>query len=178
MNLRFKVHGSLKGGFPLEDQEYDFVNGEDYYQELINLISQAEEEKALDLAKKEFGAEFIIENIEAFEEGFEFVETESVSLKSPFIEEIDGIKIPLFRWIEATFILEGPKEVIENWMIKNKDNKYLFSEELFDEWMEDNSGELQDGPGYYLKDVSYDLIGFGTNSCSIDKDSIEKSFNK
>ena len=93
MNLRFKVHGSLKGGFPLEDQEYDFVNGEDYYQELINLISQAEEEKALDLAKKEFGAEFIIENIEAFEEVFEFVETESVSLKSPFIEEIDGIKI-------------------------------------------------------------------------------------
>ena len=35
----------------------------------------------------------------------------------------------------------------------------------------------QDGCGYNLDGACYDLSGFGTNACNVNKESIEKAFN-
>ena len=44
--------------------------------------------------------------------------------------------------------------------------------------MDDNDAwGLQDGCGYALGEVAYDLEGFGTHGCHIDKYFIEESFN-
>ena len=94
-----------------------------------------------------------------------------------YIKEINGIKIPLFKYFQASFILEGPKEVIKDWMDK-EGNIYKFNEGLFEEWLDENGGDgLQDGCGYSFGGAWYDLNGFGSNACSIDHESIEKAFN-
>ena len=44
--------------------------------------------------------------------------------------------------------------------------------------MDENGGEgLQDGCGYNLDGACYDLGGFGSNACSVNKESLEKAFN-
>ena len=53
-----------------------------------------------------------------------------------------------------------------------------FNEELFEEWLDENGGDLQDGCSYNLDGACYDLRGFGSNACSINNESIEKAFNK
>ena len=176
--IKFQVDGYLKGGFPVEDEDIETIIELDYYAELIKLIEEGNEEKALNLVNQNLDAEFIIENISSFEnEGFEFLGVKNVSAEFPYIEEIDGVKIPLFKNISASFILEGPKKIIGLWMA-NEGNVYKFNEELFEEWLDENGGDgLQDGCGYNLEGACYDLTGFGSNVCSIDHESIEKAFN-
>tara|TARA_B100000963_G_C22267202_1_gene511132 strand:+ start:24 stop:581 length:558 start_codon:yes stop_codon:yes gene_type:complete len=180
MNIKLKLESYLEGGYPIRECIDFFTFSElDFYDELIDLISSSKKEEALDLATKNFGGYYHISNVESLDEkGFKFLETEDVSLNDPFIEELKGGKrIPLFRWIGASFILEGPKEIISNWMDKDGD-RYEFNKELFEEWMEENGGDdLQDGCGYALGEVAYDLEGFGTHGCDIDKYFIEDSFN-
>ena len=95
-----------------------------------------------------------------------------MSAQSPYIEEIDGIKIPLFKNISATFTLKGPKEIIINWMDKEGDI-YKFNEKLFEQWLDKNGGDaLQDGCSYNLDGACYDLSGFGSNACSINQESV------
>ena len=180
MNIKLKLESYLEGGYPIRECIDFWIFSElDFYDELIDLISNSKKEEAIDLASKNFGAYYHISNIEILEEkGFKFLETGSVSLTDPFIQELKGgKKIPLFRWIGASFFLEGPKEIISNWMDKDGD-RYEFNNELFEEWMDDNDVcGLQDGCGYALGEVAYDLEGFGTHGCHIDKYFIEDSFN-
>ena len=112
------------------------------------------------------------------ERGFKFRETESIFLSDPFIEENeDRVKIPLFRWIGASFLLEGPKEIISNWLHKEGDI-YEINPGLFKDWMDDNHiWGFQDGCGYAFGQVAYDLENFGTHCCNIDKYFIEDFFN-
>jgi len=178
MKIKFQLDGFLKGGFPIDEEAIEIITELDYYEEVIELISSGDKEGAKKLLEGNFEAEFIIENISCLEENdFEFIETESVSLELPFIERIDGIDIPLFKWMGASFILEGPKEIISKWMKKNENNYYEFNEELFEEWMNENGEEIQDGCGYNIEGACYDLSGFGTNGCSINKEYIEKVYN-
>ena len=178
MKIKFRLDGFLKGGFPIDEEAIEIISELDYYDEVIELISSRESKSAKKLFEGNFEAEFIIENISCLEENdFEFIETESVSLELPFVEKIDGIDIPLFKWIGASFILEGPKEIISKWMKKNENNYYEFKEELFEEWMNENGEEIQDGCGYNIEGACYDLSGFGTNGCSINKEYIEKAYN-
>ena len=178
MKIKFRLDGFLKGGFPIDEEAIEIISELDYYYELIELISSGDIESAKKLLEGNFEAEFIIENISCLEENdFEFVETESVSLELPFVKKIDGIDIPLFKWMGASFILEGPKEIISQWMKKNENNYYEFKEELFEEWMNENGEEIQDGCGYNIEGACYDLSGFGTNGCSINKEYIEKAYN-
>ena len=176
--IKFQIDGYLEGGFPLEEEDIETITELDCYEELIDFIQEGNEKEAINLVNKYLEAEFIIENISPFEdEGFEFLDVKHVSAISPYVEEIDGIKIPLFKNISASFILEGPKETIRNWMNKEGDS-YKFNEELFEEWLDENGGDgLQDGCGYNLGGACYDLSGFGSNSCSINLESIEKAFN-
>ena len=112
------------------------------------------------------------------ERGFKFREKESIFLSDPFIEENeDRVKIPLFRWIGAGFILEGPKEIISRWMTKNQSSYFEFNN--FFNWRDEfeEGVYLQDGCRYFLAGAWYDLEGFGDNGCIIDKDFIEDSFN-
>ena len=177
--IKFQVDGYLKGGFPIEKEDIEAITELDYYVELIGFIEEGNEKKALNLANKNLDAEFNIENISPFEdEGFEFVEVKNISVLNPHIEEVDGIKIPLFKYFQASFILEGPKDIISDWMDK-EDNIYEFNEELFDKWLDENGGDgLQDGCSYTFGGACYDLHDFGSNACSIDPESIEKAFNK
>ena len=100
-----------------------------------------------------------------------------MSAQFPYIKEIDGVKIPLFKYISAKFTLKGPKEIIINWMDKEGDI-YKFNEKLFEEWLDKNGGDaLQDGCSYNLDGACYDLGGFGSNACSINQESINKAFN-
>ena len=180
MNIKLKLESYLKGGYPIRECiDFWIFSKLDFYDELIDLISNSKKEEAIDLATKNFAAHYQISNVEILsEKGFKFQETESVFLTDPFIEELKGgKKIPLFRWIGASFILEGPKEIISNWMDKDGDT-YEFNNTLFEEWMDDNDlWGLQDGCGYALGEVAYDLEGFGTHGCHIDKYFIEDSFN-
>ena len=176
--IKFQVDGYLKGGFPVEDEDIETIIELDYYEELIKLIEEGNEEKALNLVNQNLDAEFIIENISPFEDGgFEFLDLKNVSAQFPHTQEIDGVKIPLFKNISASFILEGPKEIMIRWMDKER-NIYKFNEELFDEWLDENGGDaLQDGCCYNLDGACYDLRGFGSNACSINIESIEEAFN-
>ena len=176
--IKFQVDGYLESGFPVEEEDVETIIELEYYEELIKLIEDGNDSKAINLINQNLDAEFIIENIAPFEdEGFEFLDVKNVSAKSPYIEEIDGVKIPLFKNISASFILAGPKKIISNWMDK-EGNIYKFNEELFEEWLEENGGDgLQDGCGYNLDGACYDLSGFGSNACSINHESIEKAFN-
>ena len=178
--LKFQVDGYLEGGFPVEEEDIETITELDYYDRLINFIEEGNEKEALNLVNKNLSAEFIIENISAFEdEGFECVDVKNVSAAFPYVEETQGgTKLPLFKYIKASFILEGPKKIISNWMDKEGD-KYKFNEETFEEWMDENGCDgLQDGCGYNLDGACYDLSSFGDNACSVNKESIEKAFNK
>ena len=100
-----------------------------------------------------------------------------MSARVPYIKEIDGVKIPLFKYISAKFTLKGPKEIIINWMDKEGDI-YKFNEKLFEEWLDKNGGDaLQNGCSYNLDGACYDLSGFGSNACSVNQESINKAFN-
>ena len=175
----FKVDGYLEGGLPIEEEDIKTITDLYCYKELIGFIEEGNEKEALNLVNQNLEAEFIMENISPFEEeGFVFVEVKNISVLNPHIKEIDGIKIPLFKYFQASFILEGPKEVISEWMDK-EDNVYNFNEELFEEWLDENGGDgLQDGCSYSFGGACYDLNDFGSNACSIDPESIEKGFNK
>ena len=176
--IKFQVDGYLESGFPVEEEDIETIIELEYYEELIELIEEGNEEKAINLVNQNLDAEFIIENISPFEDaGFEFIDLKNVSAKFPYVQEIDGVKIPLFKNISASFILEGPKEIIIHWMDKER-NIYKFNEELFDEWLDENGGDaLQDGCSYNLDGACYDLRGFGSNACSINIESIEEAFN-
>ena len=179
MNIKLKLEGYLKGGYPVNEEDIDMISELDFYGELIDLISNSEEEEAIDLASKNFTADYMIDEVAILEKkGFKFLETEgSVFLNGPFIEELNGVKIPLFRWIGAGFILEGPKETISNWM-DNEGDIYVFNKDLFDDWKDDNDvWGLQDGCRYHFAGAWYDLEGFGDNGCIIDKEFLEDSFN-
>ena len=177
--IKFQVDGYLESGFPVEEEDIETIIELEYYDELIKFIQDGFNEKAINLVNQNLDAEFIIENISPFEDaGFEFLDVKNVSAKSPYIEEIDGVKIPLFKNISASFILEGSKEIISQWMDK-EGNINKFNEELFEEWLDENGGDgLQDGCSYNLDGACYDLRGFGSNACSINNESIEKAFNK
>ena len=135
-NIKFEVDGYLEGGFPLEEEDIETIIELDYYDQLIKLIETGNSEEAINLVSVNLDAEFIVENIHPFDaEGFEFLVVKNVSAKSPYIEEIDGVKIPLFKYISAKFTLKGPKEIIINWMDKENDI-YKFNEKLFEEWLD------------------------------------------
>ena len=177
-NIKFEVDGYLEGGLPLEEEDIETIIELDYYDQLIDLIETGNDQEAINLVKENIDAEFIVENIDSLEDkGFEYLDVKNVSAQSPYIEEIDGIKIPLFKNISATFTLKGPKEIIINWMDKEGDI-YKFNEKLFEEWLDKNGGDaLQDGCSYNLDGACYDLSGFGSNACSINQESINKAFN-
>ena len=177
--IKFKVDGYLEGGFPVEEEDIETITELDYYEELIKLIENGNEKEASNLVNQNLEAEFIIENISPFEdEGFECVGVKNVSAAFPYVEETEnGKKIPAFKHLSASFILEGPKEIISNWMDKQGDI-YKFNEELFEQWLDENGGDgLQDGCGYNLDGACYDLHGFGSNVCSINHESVEKAYN-
>lgn len=114
MNIKLKLESYLKGGYPIRECiDFWIFSKLHFYDELIDLISNSKKEEAIDLATKNFEAYYHISGVEILEEkGFKFLETNGVSLTHPFIEELKGgKKIPLFRWIGASFILEGPKEI-------------------------------------------------------------------
>jgi len=177
-SIKFQVDGYLENGFPVEEEDIETIKELEYYEELIKFIEEGNFKKAINLVNQYFDAEFIIENITPFDNyGFEFLDVKNVSAITPYIEEIDGVKVPLFKNISASFILKGPKDIIINWMDKEGDI-YKFNEELFEEWLDENEGDgLQDGCGYSLNGACYDLSGFGSNACSINHESIEKAFN-
>ena len=177
-SIKFQVDGYLEGGFPLEEEDIETIIELDYYDQLIDLIETGNNQEAIHLVNENLDAEFIVENIAPLEDqGFEFLDVKNISALSPYIEEIDGVKIPLFRNISANFMLEGPKEIIINWMDKEGDI-YKFNEKLFEEWLDKNGGDaLQDGCSYNLDGACYDLSGFGSNACSINQESINKAFN-
>ena len=49
MNIKLKLEGYLKGGYPVNEEDIDMISELDFYGELIDLISNSEEEKAIDL---------------------------------------------------------------------------------------------------------------------------------
>ena len=171
-----KLEGFCQGAYPVECLE-ELVK-EDFYPELISLISNNKSNDAEKLAMKYFSAEYCLDNVESLNiSGFKFIKTSSVNLNLPFISKEDNILIPTFKWIGAEFIIKGPIEIVKRWM-KIENNKYSFNESLFDSWMEENgSDSLQDGCCYSLGKAWYDLEGFGENGCLINKSFLEGEVN-
>ena len=97
-SIKFQVDGYLEGGFPLEEEDIETIIELDYYDQLIDLIETGNDQEAINLVKENIDAEFIVENIDPLEDkGFEFLDVKNVSAQSPYIEEIDGIKIPFLK---------------------------------------------------------------------------------
>ena len=174
--IKFAFDGRLEDGFPIEEEDIEIITELDLYDQLIDFIEVGNEKEALNLANQNLEAEFKIDNIPSFEdEGFESVEVKNIFVEFPYIKKINEIKIPLFKYFQASFILEGPRVVIRDWMDK-QDNIYKFNQELFEEWLDERGSRLQDGCSYFFGGVRYDLVDFGYNGCEIDPESIEKEF--
>ena len=77
MNIKLKLEGYLKGGYPVDEEDIDMISELDFYGELIDLISSSKEEEAIDLASKNFRANYMIDEVAILEQkGFKFLETE------------------------------------------------------------------------------------------------------
>ena len=90
--IKFQVDGYLESGFPVEEEDIETIIELEYYEELIELIEEGNEEKAINLVNQNLDAEFIIENI-SFRRCWFWCRCKNVSAKSPYNEEIDGVKI-------------------------------------------------------------------------------------
>ena len=175
-NIQFQVDGFLEGGRPNDKEYIETIIELEYYSQLIDLIENGKLEEAINLVNENLGFEFEVDDIPPLEDaGFEFLDVYNINAFCPYIEEIDGVKIPLFGHISANFFLTGPKEIIINWMDK-KGDMYKFNEDLFEEWLDDGYS-LSDGCNYNLDGAIYDLIGWGANACSINEFSIEEACN-
>ena len=82
-----------------------------------------------------------------------------VFLNGPFIEELNGVKIPLFRWIGASFILEGPKEIISNWMDKDGD-KYEFNPDKAVTLLEKAGYQERNSDGFLVHNETKKVLSF------------------
>ena len=51
MNIKLKLEGYLKGGYPVDEEDIDMISALDFYDELIDLISNSEEEGARNCQK-------------------------------------------------------------------------------------------------------------------------------
>ena len=51
MNIKLKLEGYLKGGYPVNEEDIDMISELDFYGELIDLISNSEEEGARNCQK-------------------------------------------------------------------------------------------------------------------------------
>jgi len=79
--------------------------------------------------------------------------------------------MPLFKWIGAHFLMEGPTDIVSQWIESDEDGLKYFCQELFDDWF-GNDDRLQDGCYYALGSCWYDLDGFGENGGSISASSV------
>ena len=68
MNIKLKLEGYLKGGYPVNEEDIDMISELDFYDELIDLISNSEEEEAIDLASKNFTADYMIDEVAILEQ--------------------------------------------------------------------------------------------------------------
>ena len=177
-NIQFFIDSYCEGAYPVDDSLY-VLEKENWYKELISLISNNKNSEAEKFASEFLTAEYCLENVDFLNQsGFKFIKTNSVSVNVPFIEEIDGIRVPLFRWIGAQLVIEAPREIVGYWMEESND-VYKFNNELFRNWLEKNDCfDFNDGFIYNLGSLWYDLEGVGENGGSINKESIELSFNK
>jgi hypothetical protein len=173
--VQFVLQGYCEGAHPVDGIE-SLLN-EAWYSELISLIKAGDSENAIALAKQNFTAEYIPENVQQFEDnGVIFIETLDTGLVNPYLENDDEHDIPLFKWIGANFLMEAPREVIEEWLEKNEDGSRAFSQDKFDDWF-GTDNELQDGCCYNLGTSWYDLDGLGENGCKIDTNLLIKEIN-
>ena len=169
-NVQFILEGCCQGAYPVDGIEE--LLGEQWYVDLVSHIKNNEFESAIKVAKEHFSAEFNPENITVLQEnGFRFVKTLSVNLNLPYVENEGGNDIALFKWIGATFLMEGPREIAEKWLIILYNGAKAFDQARFEEWL-GGEDSLQDGCCYSLGPAWYDLEGFGENSCNVDQDSL------
>ena len=169
-NVQFILEGCCQGAYSVDGIEE--LLGEQWHADLVSHIKNNELESAIKVAKEHFSAEFNSENISALEEtGFRFVKTLSVNLNLPYVENEGGNEIALFKWIGATFLMEGPRAIAEEWLITLENGVKVFDQARFDEWL-GSEDSLQDGCCYCLGPAWYDLEGFGENSCAVDQDSL------
>ena len=65
MNIKLKLESYLEGGYPIRECIDFWTFSElDFYDELIDLISNSKKEEAIDLATNNFGAYYHISNVE------------------------------------------------------------------------------------------------------------------
>jgi len=169
---QFIIEGYCQGAYPVDDDNLNEILGESWYQELINAVRAGDTHSALRIAKENFKAEYNTESIYQFESnGIRYVKTLSTNLNLPFIESNGSADMPLFKWIGAHFLMEGPTDIVSQWIESDEDGLKYFCQELFDDWF-GNDDRLQDGCYYALGSCWYDLDGFGENGGSISASSV------
>lgn len=162
---QFILEGYCQGAYPVEGLQK--ITTESWYNEILEAIRANDLGAALRIAEEHFKAEFNTESISKFEEsGIRYIRTIAANLNVPFIENGEKTDIPLFKWIGAHFLMEGPTEIVSEWIASGDDGKKHFCQERFDEWL-GSDDYLQDGCVYNLGSCWYDLEGFGENGCSI-----------
>ena len=179
-NIEFEIEGYVKFASPIDHGINKSESEKKFIVELTELIKKEKFDDATNYALNLMTAEYCIFSVkQLYENGFRFNKTKSFHVKSPFLEgSKNGEQWPAFRWMGACFLIEGPKSIVENWTKKNTSGDYRFSEDLFEQWMEENGDDyLQDGCCYTVGETCYDLQGIGTNAASINGETIEDAFN-
>ena len=171
------LEGSCKGSRPVEC-DIEELTSEEWYEPFLDLITEKKFKAAEQLAREWLNSEFNFENLERLDElGFRYVKTLSSHVKEPFVEEVDGVKIPFFRWIGAEFVVSAPVHVVKEWLSKDGAGRLILDDYALSEWLEANDSRLQDGCIYRVGSIWYDLEGFGENRCSINKPRLEEVVN-
>ena len=173
---QFILEGYCKGSYPVDGIQ-DLLD-EPWLARAIQHIKDKQQEKAVHLISEHFTAEFVSSNISGFEANeIRFLRTLSSNFSPPAIASDEFGEFPIFKWIGAHFLMEGPTSIVSGWLTNNEDGKKVFSQQRFDNWLSDKD-PLQDGCIYHLGPCWYDLDGFGTNGCSIMEDSVILGFDQ
>ncbi len=82
MNIKLKLESYLKGGYPIRECiDFWIFSKLDFYDELIDLISNSKKEEAIDLATKNFEAyNFFISSTPVFGEGVLFISSKNLQI--------------------------------------------------------------------------------------------------
>jgi len=169
---QFIIEGYCQGAYPVDPDNLREISDKPWYKELLESIRTGDAQSALRIAKENFTAEYNTESILKFENnGIRYVRTLNTNLNLPFAENDETTDIPLFKWVGAHFLMEGPTDVVRQWLQSDEEGNQYFSQVLFEEWFGDDD-RLQDGCYYALGTCWYDLEGYGENGGSIEATSV------
>jgi len=178
--VRVVLEAFLKGGWPMideDDEEPNEVVASAWYKKACALADNGRYSDLRTLLTDKLKAVYHLNEVDAL--GLEGnLVAAKVTASGPSTRRLDSQgdnKVLLFRWWGASFEVDLPITLVQHWTAPTVDGGRAFSNELFDQWLDETGTSLQDGVRYYIGGLCYDLEGFGENGCVVDGESVNKA---